>query len=343
MHIAQKAVACGVDCLAVASVQEGAQLRQAGITAPILLFGLTLPDEIPDIVQWNLQPFVCDMEFIELLEKALEKNSDFKKAGVKYPVHLKIDTGMGRIGCAERDVSALALYISKSPYLHLQGVCTHFAVSDSLESRDIAYTNNQIHTFTKSIDAIKKQAVEPGIRHCSASGGILMYPHAHFDMVRAGIIAYGYFPSKALKTALSEGREKLVKLKPVMELTAPVVSIKTLKAGQSVSYGRTWTAQKDTRIATLPIGYGDGLPRNAAPGLHVGIGDSSYPVVGRICMDQCMVDIGKNSDVQRWDEALIFGPGANSQTAENIAELVNTIHYEILTGISARVPRIMVP
>jgi len=330
--VARKVLDCGADYLAVASVDEGRLLREEGITAPILLFSLTVPEEIPDIIRLNLTPFVFDEECIDLLDNAAGKSF----AGAQYPLHLKIDTGMARIGCKSEDAPSLARRICASKHLRLEGMCTHFAVSDSLKPDDIAYTKNQIAVFKQSADAVQRAGIEAGIRHCAASGGILMYPEAHFDMVRAGIIAYGYFPSEELKTLPSKPD-----LKPVMELVAPVVSIKELKAGQSVSYGRAWTAKKDTRIATLPIGYGDGLLRNLSPGFSVAIHGERYPIVGRICMDQCMVDIGASSRVKRWDEAVIFGTKPNEPTAEDAATLLHTIHYEILTGISARVPRVV--
>lgn len=341
--IARKAVESGADYLAVSSPAEGRRLREAGIKEPVLLFGLSVPEMISETVAYNLTPFVCDTEYIDALNVSAGNCRRLKKDGRPvsergFPVHLKVDTGMGRIGCRPENAADLAAYINRCENLYLAGMCTHLCVSDSLEPADIDYTQKQILRFKESIEAVKKAGIEPGLCHCSASGGILMYPNAVFDMVRTGILIYGYFPSDQVKNA-----KKSFDLKPVMELCASVVSIKTVEKGESISYGRTWTAPKKTRIATIGIGYGDGLPRRLCPGLHVNIRGKNYPVVGRICMDQCMVDIGLEDDIRRWDDAYIFGPQKNCCGADNLAEIAGTISYEILTGISARVPRIIVP
>ncbi|WP_428768208.1 alanine racemase [Treponema sp. HNW] len=340
--VARKAVESGADCLAVSSVAEGRRLRDAEIKEPILLFGLTVPEEIPEAVRGNLTPFVCDTEYIDALNKSaasyVQAMRDTGAAVHKFPVHLKIDTGMGRIGCKSEDAAFLASYINRCENLYLAGMCTHLCVSDSLEPEDIEYTQRQIRLFRDSVEAVKKAGINPGILHCSASGGTLMYPNAVFDMVRTGILVYGYFPSEQA----AECRTSF-NLKPVMELTASVVGIKTVEKGDSVSYGRTWTAAQKTRIATLGIGYGDGIPRRLCPGLHVNIRGKNYPVVGRICMDQCMVDIGLEDEIERWDDAYIFGCQKNCCGADEVAKIADMISYEILTGISARVPRIIVP
>ena len=340
--IARKAVETGTDYLAVSSPAEGRRLREAGITEPILLFGLSVPETISEIVAYNLSPFVCDSEYIDALNASAESvgrlKTDIRRLSRGYPVHLKVDTGMGRIGCRPEDAADLAAYIEKSRYLYLAGMCTHLCVSDSLAPEDIDYTQKQIRLFKESIESVKKAGIEPGLCHCSASGGTVMYPDAVFDMVRTGILAYGYFPSEQVR-----GAKKSLDLKPVMELCASIVSIKTVEKGEPISYGRTWTAPKKTRIATIGIGYGDGLPRRLSPGLHVNIRGKNYPVVGRICMDQCMVDIGLEDEIQRWDDVCIFGFQKNCLGADTLADIAGTISYEILTGISARVPRIIVP
>ena len=342
--VARKAVKSGADYLAVSSVAEGRRLRNAEIKEPILLFGLTVPEEIPEAVRGNLIPFVCDTEYIDALNANagiygnIKDKSRLSGPAKGYPVHLKIDTGMGRIGCRPEEAAFLASYINRCENLYLAGMCTHLCVSDSLEPEDIEYTQKQIRLFEDSVESVKKAGINPGLLHCSASGGTLMYPNALFDMVRTGILVYGYFPSEQ-----AEECRKSFNLKPVMELTASVVGIKTVEKGDSVSYGRTWTAGQKTRIATVGIGYGDGIPRRLSPGLCVNIKGKNYPVVGRICMDQCMVDIGLEDDIQRWDDAYIFGCKKNCFGADKVAKIANMISYEILTGISARVPRIIVP
>ncbi len=339
--VAEKALSCGAEYISVASVEEGSRLRERGISAPILLFGLTIPEKAGDVIRLKLTPFVCDREYIDTLDAAASRFTAAADSAMRFrfPVHLKIDTGMGRIGCRPEKAAALAEYICKTKHLYLEGVCTHFCVSDSFDKSDVDFTEKQIDLFSKSADDIKKAGIEPGLRHCSASGGILMYPHAHFDMVRAGILTYGYSP---VRSAAEYTPADSFNLKPVMELSAPIVALKTVRAGESVSYGRTWTAPHTTRIATLPIGYGDGLPRGLSSRLKVTVGGKNYPIVGRICMDQCMADVGTDESIHRWDRAYIFGPGEGCQTAADVAALQNTIHYEIITGISARVPRVYV-
>jgi alanine racemase len=325
----------GVNVLAVATLSEAEELRNANIDAPLLLFSLPLPEEIPEIITWNVQPFVFTKDFIELL------NLEAKKQNATVNVHLKIDTGMGRIGCLPKDAAEFAKIISTQSNLSLAGCCTHFAVSDSLDKDAVLFTKKQIHLFNESILAIKNEGIDPGIKHCSATGGTLCYPEAQFDMIRPGLISYGYFPNTQIEKKVKE-LHKGFDLYPVMELQTNITSIKTIKAGESISYGRLWTSDKPTRIATIPVGYGDGLKRCLSPGLKVLIKGKTYPVVGRICMDQCMINIDSNNDIKTGDIATIFSDKKEGQSLVEQAELANTITYEILTGIMPRVPRVFV-
>jgi len=325
----------GVDVLAVATLSEAEELRNANIHAPVLLFSLPLPEEIPEIITWNVQPFVFTKDFIELL------NLEAKKQKVMVQVHLKIDTGMGRIGCLPSQAAEFAKFITTQSNLSLAGCCTHLAVSDSLEEDAVLYTKKQIKLFNEAVLAIKKEGIDPGIRHCSATGGTLCYPEAQFDMIRPGLISYGYFPNTQIETKVKE-LHKGFDLYPVMELQTNITSIKTSMAGESISYGRIWKSNKATRIATIPVGYGDGLKRCLSPGLKVLIKGKTYPVVGRICMDQCMVDIDSDNDIKTGDVVTIFSDKKEAQSLNTQAKLANTITYEILTGIMPRVPRIYV-
>jgi alanine racemase len=328
LQVAVTAIRAGASYLAVASVQEGIDLREAGIVAPILSLSLPIPEEIPSIIKHDLTPLVFDAEFITELGRVA------KSMNKTIPVHLKVDTGMGRIGCAPEQAASLARLISKEKHLVLEGTATHFSVSDSLDPDDVAYTKKQIANFTYAIDSIRKEGLDPGIVHAANSGAVVLYPETHYDMVRPGILVYGYPPAPELA-----GR---IPVKPLMELETQVVTIKKIQAGTAVSYGRTWTAEKDTYIATIPVGYADGLLRRLSPGLSVRIGDSDFPVVGKICMDQCMIDIGPDPWVQRWDHVTIFGPCPGCSTAETLADLAGTIPYEITCGINKRVPRVYV-
>jgi len=339
VEISKKLAECGSDFLAVATVEEGAELRQHGIKLPILVLSLCIPEEVDLVVENNLTPLVFDEEYILLFEKAAER-----KNCKNFGVHIAVDTGMGRIGCLPEQASDIARFIRGCPHLALEGMCTHFAVSDSIKPDDIEYTKKQIEAFSFACESVKKAGINPGLRHCSASAALINLPEAGFDMVRAGIILYGYYPDQITKKYL-ENKGIKINLKKVMTLVTKVVSIRSVAKGKSVSYGRTWTAEKDTVVAVLPIGYADGLLRSFARILKVKIGRKFYRVCGRICMDQCMVEIGKNnSEVNRWDDAILFGDGEDGElcSAQELADGTGTISYEILTGITKRVPRVYI-
>jgi len=327
VEIARASMEAGVYCLGIAVVTEGTVLRKGGITAPVLLFSQPHPDEIPEVISAKLIPFISDKWFAD----ALNKQAFIDK--VKLPVHIKIDTGMGRVGCFPEEALSLAQHITACPSLELAGTATHFAASDSIDAQDIAYTQRQFTRFKEAVDAIKSAGIDPGIVHAANSGAVILHPETWLDMVRPGILLYGYKTVEE-NTAVN----KPIKVQPVMELISTVTIIKRVKKGETVSYGRTWTASRDTDIAVLPVGYGDGFPRLASNKWQVVIRGKKYPQVGRICMDQCCVDLGPESDVQRWDEAVIFG--GNAPDAESLAETVNTIPYEITSNINRRVPRV---
>ncbi len=331
VRVAVAAIRAGVSYLAVASVQEAIELREAGIVAPIISLSLPVLSEIPQLLEYDIQPLVIDEEFINELNRAALKMN--KKASV----HLKIDTGMTRIGCTPTESVKLAMQINRAANLELKGTCTHFAVSDSTEDENIQYTKKQITVFKNAVEEIKKAGLDAGLIHAANSGAVLQYPEAHFDMVRPGILAYGYVPAEALSNRIV--------LMPVMELVTQVVLIKKIEKGTTVSYDRCWTAENNTYIATLPIGYADGLMRSLSPGLKVRIGKEFFPVIGRICMDQCMIDLGAAPWVQRWDEVNIFG--ASSENIKNnsvydLAKIAGTVPYELTCGINKRVPRVYI-
>ena len=245
---------------------------------------------------------------------------------------------MGRIGCYSDEAPSLAQKINNQNILKLSGVITHFAVSDSITEENQNYTRKQYNDFINAIENIKKIGINPGICTCSSSAALFAFPEMQMDMVRPGIVIYGYYPDEVTKEYLhNQGID--INLKPVMQLETAVVSIREIKKGTSISYGRTWIADKDTNIAVLPIGYADGLLRRNSPNMKVTINGKEYPICGRICMDQCMIDIGlNNKDVKRWDKVIIFGPKQQEalQDAADIAKMTNTIPYEIITSVSAK-------
>jgi alanine racemase len=324
-EIGKAAQRFGVDALAVATVDEGLELRQAGVTRPILLYSLPLPGEIESIVTAGITPLVCDFEFIDLLEKAC------RPLQTSVTVHLKIDSGMGRIGCHPSQATDLAVRITSSKLLTLGGVSTHLAASDTA---DPAFTRNQLAVFEQAVGAIRDAGVEPGIVHAANSGGVLEYPGSWYDMVRPGIAAYGYYPS--------DEQARSFDLLPVMELKSKVVLIKQVEKGTPISYGMKWHAPRRTWIGTVPVGYGDGYSRSLSNKGTVVIGEDAYPVVGTVCMDQIMIDLGMSCRVNRFDDVILFGSTPGAPTAETVAEWCGTIPYEITCMISSRVPRIPV-
>ena len=336
---AKAAVESGADYLAIATVDEGIELRTNGIKVPLLLLSLCSPEEIPDAVRYGLTPFIFDSEYIQLFAGVC------RSVGIKeFPVHLAVDTGMGRIGCAPKQAGKLAAEIVKTGVLTLGGTGTHFALSDGTSKAAVKYTRNQYEEFKTAIKSIRKAGIEPGICHCSNSAATLNNPEYHMDMVRPGIICYGYYADEVSKEFL-ESRKIKIDLKPVMTVETSVCAIRPFAQGKSVGYGCTWTAQEDTDIAVLPVGYEDGwFRRFSKEGIKVSINGKDYPVRGRICMDQCMIELGKDHKVKRWDKAVLFGCKEDGalQTADDIARITGTIPYEITCGISKRVPRIYV-
>jgi alanine racemase len=307
--------------LAVASVSEGAELRNAGLNAPVLLLSQALPGEISGILRYRLTPLISDWEY------AAELAGAASAAGIRCPVHLKIDTGMGRLGCSPADAPGLAARIRAEKFLEYAGTATHLAAADSALPEDRAYTGEQLARFRGAVEQIRAAGTDPGIVHAANSGGLLLHEESWFDMVRPGILLYGYNLTGADFPA-----------EPVMELVTSITFIKRLKQGESLSYGRTWVSPRDTFIATLPVGYGDGFPRLLSGNWQVLIRGRLYPLAGRICMDQCMVDLGPGTEIPRWEEVTVFGGGAPS--AAELAARLHTIPYEITCGINKRVPRV---
>lgn len=340
---AKAVLEAGADFLAVATVDEGIELRKAAITAPVLLLSLCTPQEVSAVVEYDITPLVFDSEYIALFAKAA------CAAGKRgFPVHLAVDTGMGRIGCFPEEAAALAEQITTAEKgaLSLGGMCTHFAVSDSPLADDASYTAMQFSRFCKAIDGVKAAGIKPGICHCANSAATLENPEFHLDMVRSGITAYGYYPDGKPR-AYYEAKGDAVHLLPVMELCSQIVAVRALKKGMSVSYGHTWTADADTNIGVLPVGYADGLLRRFAPYLKVSVAGGKnqvYPVRGRICMDQCMIELSNADLPARWSEVILFGAKENGAaiTAQELADATGTISYEVTSAITNRVPRVFI-
>lgn len=336
---AQAALEAGADFLSVATVEEGIELRNAGIHSPILLLSLCSPDETDSAVRYGISPFVFDSEYIGRFAESCRKIGT-----ADFCVHLAVDTGMGRIGCRPEEAGKIARLIAGTGVLSLGGTATHFALSDSISPEAESYTRMQFERFQTAIAAIRAEGLSPGICHCSNSAAVLNNPEYQLDMVRPGIIAYGYYADEVSREYL-EAKGCQIELKPVMTLESTVCSIRKCLKGQSISYGCTWTAGQDTYIGVIPAGYADGVFRRfASSGLSVAVNGKSCPVRGRICMDQMMIDLGPDCTAKRWDTAVIFGDSRSGalQTADDIARMTGTIPYEITCGISKRVPRVFI-
>ncbi|MBW6473639.1 MAG: alanine racemase [Anaerolineaceae bacterium] len=325
-HMAEK---IGVNWLGIATVPEGIQLREAGIWLPILKFSPAFPEEMEQAVLNKLTLTVCEKHNIFALEKictSLQMNVD---------VHLKIDTGMGRIGVSIDEAEQLAYFIdSECPHLHLDGIFTHLPVSDD---GDPTYTQYQILRFKEIVDQVNNRIGRKlNLAHCSNSGAVLGHPSAWLDMVRPGIMIYGFYPG--------DDTPQSIPLKPGLSFITRVSFLKKVTAGTTIGYGRTWTAPEDTWIATIPVGYADGFNRLFSNMGRVLSKGKSYPIVGRVCMDQSMVNLGQDTDVQVGDEVVLIGKSGKEEiTCDEWASKLGTITYEVTCQINSRVERLYDP
>lgn len=323
LRVATELVAAGADYLGVAFLEEGMFLRRNGVRAPILVLGAINAGQIPRFLEH-------DLEFtLPSTEKAKAVSAAAVAAGAVAKVHLKVDTGMERIGvhwyAAEPFIDeALAL-----PGLEIRGLFSHFATADD----NLDFARDQLSRFREVLGLLEARGLRPPLVHLANSAALVNLPEARFDMVRPGILLYGYEPTP-LRT---------VGLEPVMRLMSKVAYFKSVRAGSPVSYGGTWAPAADTRLATIPIGYGDGYSRALSNKGEVVIRGRRLPVVGRVCMDQLMVDLGPRGEAYNGDEVLLFGRrGDDCLPAELLCGRMDTIPYELTCMVSARVPRIYV-
>jgi len=321
--VAKRLQSCGIDFFGVASIDEGIKLREAGIKTPVLILGLILKEDIAPLFKFNLSTTVCDEE----LPKAL--NNKAKALRKRVNVQIKVDTGMGRIGIQHYDAHKLVNKISRLKHVNIEGIFTHFAFADLNKE----FTFYQIDLFGRLIRKLKKDGIKIPLIHAANSMGLLDYKNSHFNMVRPGLIAYGLYPKENLK----------IDLRPVLSLKTRIVFVKKVPSGCGISYGHDYITRRATKIATLPIGYGDGYPRNLSNKAKILIGGKYFKMCGKICMDQIMVDVG-NSRVRIGDEAVLIGTQGNKRiTVEELALKSGTIPYEIVCGLGARIPRIYIP
>ena len=328
MEVAPILMDNGATCLAVAVVTEALELRRAVKEAPIMILGYTPVNYVEEIVNNDIEITAYDYEYVAELSKEAEK---FNK---KIKIHIAVDTGMGRIGFLPSDNSVKDVYkISKLSNIIIESVFSHFSSSDE---KDKSYTFSQFEKFDWFCSKLKEAGVEFNFRHIANSGAIIDMPSMHLDAVRPGILLYGYYPSNDVKKCK-------INLKPAMSLKASIINIKRLPAGEYISYGRAYKTDKESIIATLPIGYADGYTRLLFNKGKVIVNGKFAPIVGRICMDMCMIDVTDIDGLKVGDEVIIMGEDRGIiYNADDIANHIGTINYEIVCAVSKRVPRVYI-
>ncbi len=328
--VARAALAAGAAGLAVALVEEARVLRRAGVDAPILLLSEPPVAAAEAILAVGVEPAVYSLEMVAALDRAQARTAA-TPWGDPVPVHLKVDTGMHRVGCAPADVVDVAAAIDDAPGLALASVWTHLAVADEPES---SFTAEQLDRFDAAVAAVEAAGIAVPTRHAANSAGLIAHPRARHDLVRAGIALYGIAPSPALDGAVG--------LRPALRLVSEVAHVKRVPAGAGISYGLRYAPAVETTVATVPVGYADGVRRSLGyAGGEVLIGGRRRPIAGTVTMDQITVDCGPDAEVARGDEVVLIGrQGDEEITAEEWARLLDTIGYEVTCGLSARVPRV---
>jgi alanine racemase len=325
LQVAQTALAAGVTRLAIAIVEEGVSLRKAGILVPILILGVTPPSQADVAVKYSLTATVSSMVEAEAFSRAAVVQ------GKPVRLHLKIDTGMGRLGVAPDEAVGLAQAIALLPLVELEGVFTHFACADEICN---PLNTKQEEQFSAVVRALRGAGLAVKA-HAANTATILTRPAMHWDIVRVGIGMYGYYPSEEVREAYPG------LLRPVLSLVSRLSFVKEVPAGTSLSYGATFTTRTCSRVGTVPIGYADGLSRRLSNSGHMIVRGVKVPIVGRICMDQCMVLLDEVPDADVGDDVVIYGhQGSARVSVDEVADQLGTISYEILCAINQRVPRV---
>jgi len=326
VEVAREAVAAGVSFLGVGLVEEAVQLRENGFDVPILILGFTPAEYGPYLCRYNLTPTVFTLEEADAFAGAA------RSCAQTLTVHVAVDTGMGRVGCfpCEKADSFIA-HVAALQGLALQGIYTHFASADQA---DKSFACWQLKRFNDLVRRLETQGIHIPVKHTANSAAAIDLPEAHFEMVRLGISLYGLYPS-------AEVQRSTVALRPAMSLKARIIFTKDIPAGTGVSYGSTYVADRPVRIATLPLGYGDGYPRKLSNIGQVLVRGKRVPIVGRVCMDQTMINVQDVGGVVAGDEAVMFGRQGEAQLhVDEVAGWLDTINYEVVTRISGRIPRV---
>lgn len=340
VEVAKTLVEQGIPYLAVARFSEAITLRRAGIGVPILLFGHTYPEYLSPMLKHDIRASINTVDSAKILSEAARHRRG------KVLVHVKVDTGMGRLGLvcdglalpgpdksSRKQAVQAVLQIASLPHLEIEGIYTHFANADA---PNVDHTYLQFSLFMDVLSELKRNGLEPQFRHAANSAALIRMPETHLDLVRPGIALYGLRPSSDL------GRSQ-IDLKPAMSIKTNIIQLKMVSAGFRVSYGGTHETEGPTTLATVPIGYADAYSRLLSSRGYMLVRGQRAPVVGRVCMDLTVLDVGHIPNVGPEDEVVVLGrQGAQEITAHEIAELINTIHYEIISTITARVPRIFI-
>jgi len=324
VQVARASLGAGAKRLAVHRAIEGVELRQAGIKAPVLLMGYTPPDGARLVIDWQLTPSLTSMEFARAL------SAQASAAGVIQPVHVKIDTGMGRYGLMPEEAVDFLQTVSQLPGLFLEGLFTHFATADWT---DQTYVRQQMEVFKRVLHAVQQAGIEVSVVHAANSAAAMYLPEAHFNLVRIGVALYGLHPSSEQPPGFA--------IRPALSLKSRVSRVRQLPPDYGVSYGRTYVTDRPTLAALVPVGYGDGYSRSLSNRGIVLVREQRAAVIGRVCMDQFVVDISRISGAQQDDEVVVIGAqGKERITAEEVASLAGTINYEVTTALLPRVVRV---
>lgn len=322
--VAKVLAAEGSDAFGVATLEEGIELRQAGISAPTLVLAGGYPEQVDEFIDNGLMPVIHALENLKELDLAAHRRKQ------TLTVHLKIDTGMGRLGLLGAEVDCWLPRIKKLKALRIDGVFSHFSHAESVAGD---YTQRQLKLFQSVVERLRAEGITPSLVHLANSAATITLPAAHFDMVRPGLMLYGIYPSPAMASQIC--------LKPVLSWKTRILQLKKVPAGSSISYGQTFITRRESLIATLPLGYADGYPRLLSNRGEVLIHGKRAPVAGTVCMDLTMIDVTDIEKVQPGDEVVLLGRQGDAEiSADEMAAWANTISYEILTSISNRVPRI---
>lgn len=323
-QVAKALADAGSDAFGVATLEEGVELRKSGVRSPVLILAGFYPAQIGLLLRHRLTPAVCELDGLRTLEALA------RRRGTSLGFHLKVDSGMGRIGFLASDIDSWLPELGRLKALKLEGIFSHFSHAENVGG---SYTRRQVKAFRAVIERLRAAGYDPPLVHLANSAAVITFPSAHFSMVRPGLMLYGIYPSVEMA--------RRVTLKPVLSWKTRILQLKRVPKGSSISYGRTFVTQRESLIATLPVGYADGYHRLLSNRGAVLVRGRRAPIVGRVCMDLTMIDVTDIRGVKQGDEVVLLGKqGRKSISADEMARWAETISYEVLTSISARVPRI---